>query len=162
MPITAQQVVSIEYTLTDDSGTTLDSSDGRAPLSYLHGANNIVEGLERALEGLDVGANVEVTVTPAQGYGEYDATLAQNVAIRKLNVPNGTRAQVGARVGLKTNAGWKPVFIKAIKGDYAQVDGNHPLAGKTLHFKVKVVGLRAPTSEELAHGHVHGPGGHGH
>ena len=159
MIISAQHVVTIEYTLTDDEGRTLDSSEGREPLSYLHGANNIVPGLEKALEGKEVGADLKVTVTPAEGYGDYQDGFVRNVPVRKL--PNG-RAQVGQRVRIDTSAGPHIFTIKSVKGDYAQLDGNHPLAGKTLHFQVKVVGVRAPTAEELAHGHVHGPGGHGH
>jgi FKBP-type peptidyl-prolyl cis-trans isomerase SlyD len=159
MLIRAQQVVSIEYTLTDDEGKTLDSSVGREPLAYLHGAGNIVAGLEKALEGQDVGASLNVNVAPEEGYGNYEAGLVRNVPVRKL--PNG-RAQIGQRLQLSGPSGTRVFTVKAVRGDYAQVDGNHPLAGKTLHFKVTVVDVRDPTAEELAHGHVHGPGGHGH
>jgi FKBP-type peptidyl-prolyl cis-trans isomerase SlyD len=160
MPIRAQQVVSIEYTLTDDEGKTLDSSVGRAPLAYLHGAGNIVPGLEKALDGQDIGASFDVSVTAEEGYGNYEAGLVRNVPVRKL--PNG-RAQVGQRLQLRSPSGGARVFtVKAVRGDYAQVDGNHPLAGKTLHFKIKVIDVRDPTAEELAHGHVHGAGGHEH
>ena len=159
MPIRAQQVVSIEYTLTDDGGKTLDSSQGREPLAYLHGAGNIVPGLEKALDGLDVGADLDVTVPPEEGYGNYEAGLVRNVPVRKL--PEG-RAQVGQRLQLQGPGGARVFTIKAVRGDYAQLDGNHPLAGQTLHFKIKVVDVRDPTAEELAHGHVHGPGGAHH
>jgi len=159
MAITAQHVVTIEYTLTDDEGRTIDTSQGRDPLSYLHGAGNIVPGLEKALEGQDVGADFKVSIPPEEGYGAYQAGFVRNVPVRKL--PNG-RAQAGQRVRLDTSAGPHIFTVKSVKGDYAQLDGNHPLAGKTLHFQVKVVGVRAPTADELAHGHVHGPGGHGH
>ena len=159
MPISGKQVVSIEYTLTDDEGRTLDSSQGRDPLSYLHGAGNIVPGLEQAIEGRDIGDELKVTVSPENGYGNYEAGLVRNVPVRKL--PNG-RAQVGARLQLQTSAGPAVFTVKAVRGDYAQLDGNHPLAGKTLHFQVKVVDVREPTAEELQHGHVHGPGGHAH
>ncbi|HKP61422.1 MAG TPA: peptidylprolyl isomerase [Polyangiales bacterium] len=159
MPIRAQQVVSIEYTLTDDDGKTLDSSQGREPLAYLHGAGNIVPGLEKALDGQDVGASLDVKVTPEEGYGNYEAGLVRNVPVRKL--PNG-RAQVGQRLQLQGPGGTRVFTVKAVRGDYAQLDGNHPLAGQTLHFKIKVVDVRDPTAEELAHGHVHGPGGAHH
>jgi FKBP-type peptidyl-prolyl cis-trans isomerase SlyD len=159
MQVAAQHVVSIEYTLSDDEGQTLDTSVGREPLAYLHGAGNIVVGLEKALEGKEVGAEVQVSVPPEEGYGHYDAGFVRNVPVRKL--PNG-RAQAGQRLRLDTNAGPRIFTIVSVKGDYAKLDGNHPLAGKTLHFKVKVVEVRQPTAEELEHGHVHGPGGHGH
>lgn len=159
MPIRSQQVVSIEYTLTDDDGKTLDSSQGREPLAYLHGAGNIVPGLEKALDGKDIGASFDVSIPAEEGYGNYEAGLVRNVPVRKL--PNG-RAQVGQRLQLSGPSGMRIFTVKAVRGDYAQVDGNHPLAGKTLHFKVTVVDVRDPTAEELAHGHVHGPGGHGH
>jgi FKBP-type peptidyl-prolyl cis-trans isomerase SlyD len=159
MPVSAQHVVSIEYTLSDDEGQTVDTSDGREPLSYLHGAGNIVPGLEKALEGQEIGATVEVSVTPEEGYGHFEAGLVRNVPLRKL--PEG-RAKAGQRLRLDTTAGPRIFTVVSVKGDYAKLDGNHPLAGKTLHFKVKVVGVRQPTAEELEHGHVHGPGGHGH
>ena len=159
MPVSAQHVVSIEYTLSDDEGQTVDTSDGREPLSYLHGAGNIVPGLEKALEGQEIGATIQVSVTPEQGYGHHEAGLVRNVPLRKL--PEG-RAQAGQRLRLDTSVGARVFTVVSVKGDYARLDGNHPLAGKTLHFKVKVVGVRQPTAEELEHGHVHGPGGHGH
>jgi FKBP-type peptidyl-prolyl cis-trans isomerase SlyD len=159
MLVAAQHVVSIDYTLTDDEGRTLDSSQGREPLAYLHGAGNIVPGLEKALEGRDSGATIEVSVAPEEGYGHYQAGLVRNVPVRKL--PEG-RAQAGQRLRLDTTEGPRVFTVKAVKGDYAQLDGNHPLAGKTLHFKVTVVSVREPTAEELAHGHVHGAGGHAH
>lgn len=159
MQVAPQKVVSIEYTLTDDAGQVLDSSEGRQPLAYLHGAGNIVPGLENALGGQDVGDTVEVAVTPEQGYGVYDARLKQNVAIRKL--PE-RKARVGMAFRLESPDGPRNFMVTAVKGDYAMLDGNHPLAGKTLHFKVKIVDVRDPTAEEITHGHVHGPGGHAH
>jgi len=159
MPIRAQQVVSFEYTLSDEQGQTLDSSEGREPLAYLHGANNIVPGLEKALEGREVGASFEVSLTPEDGYGVHEPGLIRKLPVRKL--PQG-RAQVGMRFRLEGEGGPRVFTVTAVRGDYAQIDGNHPLAGKTLHFKVKVVEIREPTPEELTHGHVHGPGGHGH
>jgi FKBP-type peptidyl-prolyl cis-trans isomerase SlyD len=157
--IRAQRVVSFEYTLTDDAGRTVDTSRGRAPLSYLHGAGNIVAGLEKALEGQAIGAQLKVTVSPEEGYGVHQPGLIRNVPVRKL--PGG-KARVGARVQLQTSSGPHVFVVKSVKGDYAQVDGNHPLAGQTLHFDVEVVDIRDPTAEELAHGHVHGAGGHDH
>jgi FKBP-type peptidyl-prolyl cis-trans isomerase SlyD len=157
--VAPQKVVSIEYTLADDTGRVLDTSEGRQPLAYLHGAGNIVVGLENALTGQAVGATIEVSVGPEEGYGVYDERLRQNVAVRKL--PDG-KARVGMGFRMETSAGPRNFVVRSVRGDYAQLDGNHPLAGKTLHFKVKVVDIREPTEEETSHGHVHGAGGHAH
>ena len=157
--VAPQKVIAIEYTLTDDAGRVLDTSEGRRPLEYLHGAGNIVPGLENALAGQDVGSSIAVSVSPEQGYGVYDERLRQNIAIRKL--PE-RKAKVGMAFRLQAPDGPRNFTVTAVRGDYAMLDGNHPLAGQTLHFKVKVVAVREPTAEELAHGHVHGEGGHGH
>jgi FKBP-type peptidyl-prolyl cis-trans isomerase SlyD len=159
VPITPQCVVSIEYTLTDADGRTLDTSRGRAPLAYLHGTGQIVAGLERALEGKDVGERITVSVPPEDGYGHFEPGLQRNVPIRKL--PE-RQARVGMRFRLDTEAGPRVFTVTSVKGDYARIDGNHPLAGKTLNFDVEVVGIRPATPEELEHGHVHGEGGHHH
>jgi FKBP-type peptidyl-prolyl cis-trans isomerase SlyD len=157
--VAPQKVVSIEYTLTDPAGRVLDTSVGRQPLTYLHGAGNIVPGLEKALVGMSAGDPVDVTVSPEEGYGVYDERLIQKVQVRKL--PD-RKAQVGMRFQLETKTGPRMFFVKAVRGDYATMDGNHPLAGQTLHFKVKVLDVRDPTADELTHGHVHGAGGHEH
>jgi FKBP-type peptidyl-prolyl cis-trans isomerase SlyD len=157
--VAAQKVVSIDYTLTDEAGAVLDSSKGREPLAYLHGAGNIVPGLETALEGQEIGANVEVTVPPETGYGEFREGQSQRVQVRRL--PKGG-VQVGMAVNIDTKDGPRTMFVTGVRGDYATLDANHPLAGRTLHFKVSVVAVREPSAEELAHGHVHSPGGHEH
>jgi FKBP-type peptidyl-prolyl cis-trans isomerase SlyD len=154
-----QKVVSIEYTLTDDAGQVIDTSDGREPLSYLHGANNIVPGLEKAIEGKGVGESVEVSLTPEEGYGVYDKRLIQNIAVRKLPEK---KPKVGMQFRLETAAGPRGFIVTAVRGDYATLDGNHPLAGKALNFKVKVVAIRDATADENTHGHAHGAGGHAH
>jgi FKBP-type peptidyl-prolyl cis-trans isomerase SlyD len=153
--IAAQKVVSIEYTLTSDTGEVLDTSSGREPLAYLHGAGNIVPGLEKALDGKVAGDAVEVSVAPEEGYGIRDDRLVQNVPLRKL--PDG-KAQVGMRLRADTEHGPRILTVVKVKGDYATVDANHPLASKTLHFKVKVIEVRDATAQELEHGHVHAKG----
>ena len=160
MQIAAQKVVSIEYTLKDNDGNVLDTSDGRDPLSYLHGAGNIIPGLEKALEGKSAGDSVEVQVTPEEGYGQRDDKAIRNVAARKLSPDK--KVVVGNRYRLMTPEGPLVVTAMAVRGDYVTVDGNHPLAGMTLNFAVKVVAIRDASAEELAHGHVHGSGGHHH
>lgn len=159
MQAAPQKVVSIEYTLTDDAGQVIDTSDGREPLSYLHGANNIVPGLEKAIEGKAVGESVEVSLTPEEGYGVYDKRLIQNIAVRKLPEK---KPKVGMQFRLETSAGPRGFIVTAVRGDYATLDGNHPLAGKALNFKVKVVAIRDATADENTHGHAHGAGGHAH
>ncbi len=157
MQIAANKAVTINYTLKDDAGEVLDSSEGREPLVYLHGTGSIVPGLEAALEGKGAGDKVVVTLTPDQGYGPRDEKAVRNVPRRKL--PEG-KVEVGTRFRIQTEDGYVIGTVLALKGDYASVDTNHPLAGQTLHFDVSVVEVRDATEDELKHGHVHGPGGH--
>jgi FKBP-type peptidyl-prolyl cis-trans isomerase SlyD len=157
MKIGAKKAVTFHYSLRDDEGTVLDSSEGSDPLTYLHGEGNIVPGLEKALEGKQAGDEVKVTVPPDEGYGARSDENVQNVPRRKL--PEG-KIKPGMRVRLQTTEGPIAALVTAIKGDYVTVDANHPLAGMTLHFEVKVETVRDATAEELEHGHVHGPGGH--
>jgi FKBP-type peptidyl-prolyl cis-trans isomerase SlyD len=157
MQVTEKKAVTIKYTLRDEEGAVLDSTEGRDPLTYLHGAGNLVPGVEEALEGKSAGEEVKVTVAPDKGYGVREEDNVRNVPIRKL--PAG-KLQPGATVQLNTNHGPVVAVIKAVKGDYATLDLNHPLAGKTLRFELEVVEVRDATEEELAHGHVHGPGHH--
>ena len=158
MQIGAKKAVTIHYTLKDDKGEELDSSDGGDPLVYLHGEGNIVPGLEKALEGKQPGDEVTATVTPAEGYGERDEKNSRNLPIRKMQ----GKVQPGMQVRLQTDQGPIAALVTAVNGDYATVDLNHPLAGMNLHFTVKVVEVRDATAEELEHGHVHGGGGHHH
>lgn len=158
MEIAAQKVVSIGYTLKDDAGETIDTSVGGEPLVYIHGAGNLVPGLEKALEGKVSGDHVSVVVSPAEGYGVRDESLIRKIPLRKL--PD--KVKPGARVRAQSDAGPVILLVTAIQGDYATVDPNHPLASKTLHFEVDVVSVRDATQEELEHGHAHGPEGHHH
>jgi FKBP-type peptidyl-prolyl cis-trans isomerase SlyD len=157
MQIGPKKAVTIEYTLKDEAGEILDTSSGRPPLTYLHGVGALVPGLETALDGKAAGDAVDVTLTPDEGYGTRDERLVRKVPLRKLRDQN---VAVGRRVPADMDGGPRLVLITALHGDYATVDANHPLAGKTLAFAVKVVEVRDATAEELAHGHVHGPGGH--
>jgi FKBP-type peptidyl-prolyl cis-trans isomerase SlyD len=159
MQIGSKKVVSLEYTLKNDKGDVLDSSEGREPLAYLHGAGNIIPGLEKALEGKGAGDELEVAVTPENGYGQRDEKLVRNMPVRKIMEKN---LQVGGRYPAQTDQGPRLVQVLALRGDYAHVDQNHPLAGQNLNFKVKVVAVRDATEEEVQHGHVHGPEGHAH
>jgi FKBP-type peptidyl-prolyl cis-trans isomerase SlyD len=160
MQIATDAVVSIHYTLTDDAGETLDSSAGGEPLAYLHGKGNLIRGLEDALTGKQAGDKLQVTVAPANGYGEYDKALIQNVPRRSFKgVGN---VQVGMQFQVQSPQGARMVTVTRVAGDMVTVDGNHPLAGKNLNFDVEITEVRTASEEELAHGHVHGPGGHHH
>jgi FKBP-type peptidyl-prolyl cis-trans isomerase SlyD len=156
--IKKDSVVTFNYTLKDDAGTVIDSSAEGEPLAYLHGHGNLVAGLERELEGKGAGDTLAVKVTPADGYGEYSQELVQKVPRRALK--GIAKITVGMRLHAQTEQGPRAVTVKAVTGDMVTIDGNHPLAGKNLNFDIQVLDVREATEEELAHGHVHGPGGH--
>jgi len=160
MSIAQNSVVTIHYTLKDDAGEIIDSSREGDPIAYLHGHGNLVPGLERELEGKTTGDKVNVSVTPEQGYGEYDKQLVQQVPRRALQgIPN---VRVGMRLQAQTPQGPRAVVVTRLVGDMVTIDGNHPLAGKNLNFDVDITDVRDATEEELEHGHVHGAGGHDH
>ena len=160
MAITQDSVVTIHYTLKDDAGEVIDSSAAGEPLAYLHGHGNIVPGLERELTGKEVGDKMSVRVSPEDGYGEYDKGLVQSVPRRALR---GVKdVQPGMHLHAQTEAGPRTVTVTRVAGDMVTLDGNHPLAGKHLNFDIQIEGVRPATEEELSHGHVHGPHGHGH
>jgi FKBP-type peptidyl-prolyl cis-trans isomerase SlyD len=149
------------YTLQDDAGNVLDSSHGGAPMAYLHGYQNIVPGLESALLGKGAGDNVTAVVPPEDGYGAVSGPGAQ--AVHRREFPQGMELAVGRQLMAQDPDGQPmPLWITKIQGAQVWVDVNHPLAGKTLHFDVSVIEVRAASNEELAHKHVHGPGGHHH
>jgi len=154
-------VVSIHYTLRDDTGELLDTSSGDEPLVYLHGAENIVPGLERALDGHTVGDRLTVEVAPADGYGE--ATSKGPQAVPRDQFPADADLFAGMQIYAETESGdGFPLWIVEVSDDQVMLDSDHPLAGATLHFEVEVTEIRPATAEEIAHGHPHGPGGHHH
>jgi FKBP-type peptidyl-prolyl cis-trans isomerase SlyD len=161
MQIASGVAVTIGYTLKDDAGNVIDTSEGegREPLTYLHGVGALVPGLEKALAGKQAGDTLTVDLSSSEAYGDRDETRIRNVPLRKL--PDG-KVTVGGRYRVQTDKGVVAALVVAVNGDYAKVDLNHPLAGMNLHFQVNVVSVRAATDEELAHGHVHGPGGGHH
>lgn len=162
MKIEKNSVVSMHYRLTDAGGRLLDSSEGRAPLVYLHGAGNIIEGLEKALEGKSKGDHVQdIVIAPAEAYGERDESLQRQVMRSKF--PKTSQIQVGMSFHAATPEGGTGVVrVVKVEGDVITVDANHPLAGVELHFDVTLEDIRPATEEEIEHGHAHGPGGHHH
>ncbi len=160
MSIGQDQVVSIHYVLRDDAGVVIDRSAEGEPLAYLHGRGQLIPGLERELTGRGPGDRLEVRIAPAEGYGEYDRALVQRVPRRALKGIGNVR--LGMRLQTQTPRGPQAVTVTQLSGDMVTLAGNHPLAGKNLHFQVEVAAVREATAEELAHGHVHGPGGHHH
>jgi len=160
MEISKHKAVAIEYTLTNDSGDVLDTSEGQDPLSYLHGAGNLISGLEQALEGKSEGDELKVTVSPEDAYGQRIDELVQKVPRDRFE--GADELEVGMRFHATSNHGETLVTITEVSDDEVTVDGNHPLAGQTLHFDVKIVDVRDASPEEVEHGHIHGPGGHDH
>ncbi len=158
--VRANDVVTIEYTLTVD-GEVVDSSAQHGPLSYIHGQGHLIPGLEKELQGMAVGEEKEVTVSPEEGYGVEDPNAF--IALPKSEFPPTITLEPGVQLQLSDQSGQVyNATIHEVKDDSVVLNFNHPLAGKTLHFTVKVVGLREATPDELAHGHVHGEGGHHH
>ncbi|MCU0522512.1 MAG: peptidylprolyl isomerase [Anaerolineae bacterium] len=160
MKISDGTAVQIDYTLRNDAGEVLDTSEGRGPLAYLHGAGNIIPGLEAALEGKGAGDTLSVSIPPAEGYGERDEAMVMTVALSQL--PDRKLAQVGAHLNVQTGQGIRLATVTAVTGSRVTLDLNHPLAGETLHFDVHVVDIQEASAEERAHGHVHAHGGHAH
>ncbi len=163
MKIEKNVVVSLAYQVKTEEGVVVDQSTVEAPLDYLHGHNNLIVGLEKALEGKVAGDKFSITVTPEDAYGEHMDEMVQRVP---ANVFQGVdQIEVGMRFLADTDQGPIPVEVTEVDGDEVVVDGNHMLAGQTLGFDVEVVALREATEEEAAHGHIHqegGCGGHDH
>ncbi|MBF8222490.1 MULTISPECIES: FKBP-type peptidyl-prolyl cis-trans isomerase [Halomonadaceae] len=157
MQIAQNAVVAFHYTLTNDAGEVLDSSEGRDPLTYLHGAGNIIPGLEKELEGREAGEKLQVTVAPAEGYGEIQPALVQEVPRDAFQGVE--EVQPGMQFQAQTQGGPLMVTVTKVEGDTVTVDGNHPLAGQTLNFDVEIASVREASDEEAEHGHVHGEGG---
>lgn len=160
MTVKRNAVVSIAYTLKDDDGEVLDTSDGQEDLAYLHGHENIVPGLEEMLEGRGIGESISTSVAPAKGYGVRDEELV-------FKMPRDRMPDEGVEVGEQFTAQDKEgnqqiVTVAEVDSHTVTLDGNHPLAGRTLHFDVTINAIRDATEIEIEHGHVHQPGHHHH
>jgi FKBP-type peptidyl-prolyl cis-trans isomerase SlyD len=154
LPIDDNLVVSMHYTLTDDDGNTIDSSAGADPLVYLHGAGNIIAGLENALLGKTEGDALQVDVDAAEGYGEIQPEMIQIVpraafeGVENIEVDMAFEAHT-------PEGGIQRIVVREIEDDQITVDANHPLAGMGLHFDVQILAVRDATDEEKEHGHAH-------
>lgn len=154
LTIQNKSVVSIHYKLQDNDGNLLDSSENKDPMKYLHGAQNIVPGLENALEGKKAGDTFQIKVTPEEGYGEVQPNLIGVIPRDTFKgvdkIEKGMNFQAEAPDGSVQH-----IFVKEVNGDDITVDGNHPLAGVELNFDIEVIEVRDATEEEVSHGHVH-------
>ena len=156
MQIGPNSVVSIHYELSNDAGEILDASAEGQPLVYLHGAHNIIPGLEKELAGKAVGDSLKVKVQPEEAYGVRQPELIQQVPRNAF--PDPDNLAIGMRFTAQSEGGQISIVITELADETATVDGNHPLAGVVLNFDVNVADVRAATDEELSHGHVHMPG----
>ncbi|MGR9086918.1 MAG: FKBP-type peptidyl-prolyl cis-trans isomerase [Gammaproteobacteria bacterium] len=160
MQVANNMAVSIHYTLFDEQGDVIDSSIGHDALVYLHGNGNIISGLELALSGKTVGDKLNVRIEPEDAYGEF---MEDRVQVIPRSMFEGVEAlEVGMKFHADVSSGPGVVSIIAIDGDDITIDGNHPLAGQALTFDVEIVDIRPASREEIAHGHIHGDGGHHH
>ncbi|GCF88095.1 peptidylprolyl isomerase [Shewanella sp. NKUCC05_KAH] len=163
MKITQHSAVTIHYRLSDQEGRLLEDSFDSEPMLYLHGTENLIPGLEAALDGKSKGEKLDVTISAEEAYGPYHDGLRQAVPLEAFGdiediVP-------GMRFIAETEMGQRPVQVMEVKDDVVIVDGNHPLAGQSLNFSVEIVDVREASAEEIAHGHIHAQGGcgsHGH
>ena len=160
MSISNNSVASIHYTLTDGEGKVIDSSQGQEPLAYLHGAGNIIPGLEKALAGKVVGDKFTVSIPASEAYGLRDGSMVQELPSNMFSGID--KIDVGLEFHAETEHGLQVVTVTKVEGDTVTIDGNHPLAGVDLTFDVEVAEIREATQEELEHGHAHGAGGHHH
>ncbi|MEA3404748.1 MAG: peptidylprolyl isomerase [Pseudomonadota bacterium] len=159
MTLEDNKVGLIEYTLTDESGETLDASNGN-PLAYLHGHGNLIPGLEKELLGKTVGDKFTATIAAAEAYGERVDQLVQIVPAEMFQGVESI--EVGMRFEAQSEQGMHSVEVTAVEDGKVTVDGNHPLAGLPLTFDIEIIGVRSATGEEIEHGHAHGEGGHQH
>lgn len=160
MQIAKDTVATFHYTLTEQGGDFREDSREDQPVAYLHGHDNILPGLEAVLVGKQAGDKASVTLPPEQAYGVRNPELQQRMSIKHLKY-NG-KLKAGDIAWVETQEGIRQVTVIKPGKFMAEVDTNHPLAGKTLTFDIEVTAVRPATDEELAHGHAHGEGGHHH
>lgn len=161
MAFQTNQVVNFHYTLKNEDGTTLESTVNSEPMGFLAGQGQILPKLEQALGEMKLNEKRTITLAPADAYGEFRPDAIQTA--QRSNFPPDTKLESGMQFWASMEDGQQmPFVIKEVKGDEVTIDFNHPLAGMTLTFDVEFMGTREATEEEIAHGHIHGPGGHHH
>jgi FKBP-type peptidyl-prolyl cis-trans isomerase SlyD len=161
MAIAQNKVVTMNFTLTDDHGNVLDSTDQGGPFSYISGKNMVLPKLEETVNGMIIGTKKSLKLNAVDGYGNYNEDALQVVG--KENFPEDFVLEVGMEYMASNPEGTQmPFIITNVDGEEITIDFNHPLAGKNLNFDLELLDVRDATSEELAHGHVHGAGGHHH
>ena len=155
MSIQAQKVVTINYTLKNDAGETIDASNDGS-FCYIHGANNIIPGLENALSGKTKDEQFSLVIPPAEAYGEHNPAVTQVV---EQSMFGDEKIEVGMQFQAQAeDGGIVMITIAEVNGDQVTIDGNHPLAGVTLHYDIHIIDIRDATEEELSHGHIHAHG----
>jgi FKBP-type peptidyl-prolyl cis-trans isomerase SlyD len=161
MPIEANKVVTMNFTLTDENGNVLDSTDSGGPFLYISGTGMVLPKLEEAVSGMIIGTKKQLKLEAKDGYGEYNDDAVR--AVGKENFPEDFILEAGMEyMASNPDDVQMPFIITNVEDETVTVDFNHPLAGKNLHFDLELLDVRNATAEELNHGHVHGAGGHHH
>ncbi len=156
MIVEKEKAVSINYVLTNDNNEILDSTQGQPPMVYLHGADNILPGLENALEGKSLKSRIQTIIPAEEGYGKNNPELVQTVPLSTF--PNSEKIEAGTQFQLETSYGPRTATIAKIENDEVTIDMNHPLAGQNLHFDVEIADIRQATVDEIEKGHIHAEG----
>lgn len=161
MAIEPNKVVTMNFTLTDDQGNVLDTTDNGGPFSYMTGSNMILPKLEEAVNGMIIGMKKNIKLDAVDAYGNYNEQIVQVVG--KENFPEDFELEVGmSYMASSPDGAQMPFVITEVRDEDVTIDFNHPLAGKNLNFDIELLDVRDATAEELSHGHVHGPDGHHH
>ncbi|MCH8533041.1 MAG: peptidylprolyl isomerase [Saccharospirillum sp.] len=160
MKVEKNTVVLFHYRLTDDSGVEIESNIETEPTAYLHGHGGIIAGLEKAMAGRESGESFQVTVPPEDAYGPRKPDAMQRLPIKHLL--GAKRWKPGMIAQVQTSQGRRHVMVAKVGHKFADVDTNHPLAGRALTFDITISEVRVASAEEIAHGHAHGVGGHHH
>lgn len=159
MNISKNTVPSLAYTLKNNDGEVLDQSDKENAFIYLHGHSGVIVGLEKALEGKTASDTLSLEIPPEDAYGERLESSIQEMPLEMFGNIDKSEIHAGAQFHAETNQGMQIVTVTAVNEETVTIDGNHPMAGLTLHFDIEVLDVRAATEEEIAHGHIHAHGG---
>jgi len=159
MPFEPNKVIKMNYTLKDSEGVVIDTTENKGAFSFISGANQILPKLEEKIGSMLIGSKKDVKLSAEEAYGVYDEKAIQKV--EKSTFPDDATVEVGMGFVANSQDGHPmPFRVAAVEENEVTIDFNHPLAGKDLEFNVHLVDIRNASEEEVAHGHVHGPGGH--